>query len=349
VTWLAEAAPGASRFAAVLGLRPELRDDLDAFTGLLWSGRPIDASLLDVCRIRIGQLHGAPRALDHLAVPGAVAADPAAIACWRTDSGFGDVERAVLALAEAFALDPHAADDACVAAVTGRLSAPELVALAEALAIADGFTRFAIVLGIEPAGAHVADADRRETRTPPGARSAARVPSSTPRIAPPESRGDDAISGSVLAHQPELLRAFLRLYGTLWSHGVVDHATKEVLRLRNARITDCNYCKNVRFSEARREGLTEDLVTLIDDQWQESRLPRRHKIALRLADAFLLDPHGLTPEARTALRAEFSPAELVEMTAALALFMGFSKITVVLGREPAAMPTTIVPTPDRPH
>jgi len=36
------------------------------------------------------------------------------------------------------------------------------------------------------------------------------------------------------------------------------------------------------------------------------------------------------------------------MTAGLALFMGFSKITVVLGREPVSMPTTVVPTPDRP-
>ena len=36
-----------------------------------------------------------------------------------------------------------------------------------------------------------------------------------------------------------LLRAFLRAYGTLWSHGVVDQATKEAGRLRNARVVDC--------------------------------------------------------------------------------------------------------------
>ena len=45
----------------------------------------------------------------------------------------------------------------------------------------------------------------------------------------------------LLAHAPEVLHAFLDLYGHLWRDGVVDHPTKEVVRLRNARITDCGY------------------------------------------------------------------------------------------------------------
>jgi len=40
-------------------------------------------------------------------------------------------------------------------------------------------------------------------------------------------------------HQPEQFAAFNRLYGTLWSRGVVDQATKEVGRLRNAFVVDC--------------------------------------------------------------------------------------------------------------
>ncbi len=44
----------------------------------------------------------------------------------------------------------------------------------------------------------------------------------------------------------------------------------------------------------------------------------------------------------------FTPAEIVELTASLALFMGFSKIAIVLGQEPKSMPTTVVPTPDWP-
>jgi hypothetical protein len=64
---------------------------------------------------------------------------------------------------------------------------------------------------------------------------------SSPRLPPPTAGLDDPLGRSVLAHQPELQRAFLRLYATLWQNGVVDPVTKEIARLRNARRTDCRY------------------------------------------------------------------------------------------------------------
>jgi hypothetical protein len=61
------------------------------------------------------------------------------------------------------------------------------------------------------------------------------------RISLPPGDSDDPILSSPLGHQPQLLMDFLQAYGTLWSHGVVDGASKEVARMRNARVTDCNY------------------------------------------------------------------------------------------------------------
>jgi hypothetical protein len=49
------------------------------------------------------------------------------------------------------------------------------------------------------------------------------------------------IRGDALGTQPEAIAAFWRLYGQLWSHGTVEHAVKEIARIRNARITDCGY------------------------------------------------------------------------------------------------------------
>ena len=171
------------------------------------------------------------------------------------------------------------------------------------------------------------------------------------RLPAPAVAGDapaDAVNRSVLAHQPELLRAFLRLYGTLWSHGVVDHPTKEVARLRNARITGCRYCQNVRFAAAREQGLSEDLVAQIDDGFAASTLSERHKAVIRYADVFLTDPSRLTDELRAEMLRHFTAPEIVELSAGLALFMGFSKIAIVLGQEPEDMPTTVIPTPTRP-
>ena len=171
---------------------------------------------------------------------------------------------------------------------------------------------------------------------------------SAPRVRPPANAGSDPISGSALGHQPEALAAFLKLYGTLWSHGVVDQATKETVRIRNARIVDCVICKNTRFAGAREEGLTEEIVDLIRDGWEASELSPRQKAVLRWTDAFL----SPDPEPDEALRREmllhFKPAEIVELTAALSIFMGFSKIAVSLGGMPESLPIMLQPTPDWP-
>ena len=144
-------------------------------------------------------------------------------------------------------------------------------------------------------------------------------------------------------HHPELWAAFNRYYGTLWSEGIVDDATKEVGRLRNARITGCGICMNLRFATAREQGLDEDRVSLIEDGYAETELPARWKLAIRLADALIADARVDT-ELRAALLAEFTDAEIVELTATIATAIAFSKASVAFG-APETMPLMVVPTP----
>jgi AhpD family alkylhydroperoxidase len=159
---------------------------------------------------------------------------------------------------------------------------------------------------------------------------------------------DDAISGSVLAEQPDALMRFLELYGTLWSHGELPQSVKEVARLRNARTTDCAYCRNVRFAGAREEGLTEDRVACITDDFEAAdALDAREKAAIRFTDTFLRTPGEVSADQRRELLDHFTPSEVVELATGVALFMGFSKIAVALG-PPPEMDTLVVPTPDWP-
>jgi hypothetical protein len=44
--------------------------------------------------------------------------------------------------------------------------------------------------------------------------------------------------------------------------------------------------------------------------------------------------------------AQFTPAQIVELAAANAIFMGFSKIALALGDVPDDLPVTVQPTPD---
>lgn len=165
------------------------------------------------------------------------------------------------------------------------------------------------------------------------------------RVTLPTTAGNDPISGSALALQPEALAAFNQLYGTLWSRGVLDHPSKELARLRNARKTNCVFCKNVRFSQAKADGLSEDQVAQIEDAYESSDLSQRQKLILRYTDVFLTDPGAIDAALKSAMKKEFSDQEIVELTAGLALFMGFSKIAVSLGGMPESLPTFEMPTP----
>jgi alkylhydroperoxidase family enzyme len=127
---------------------------------------------------------------------------------------------------------------------------------------------------------------------------------------------------------------------------VVDHPSKEVARLRNARLTGCKFCRNVRFARARSDGLTEDLVDLVSDGYETTALSDGQKAVISLTDTFLADPgHGPDASTREALLAHYGAAGTVELTAGLALFMGFSKIAVALGAFPDDFPILVIPTP----
>ncbi|MEW6267742.1 MAG: carboxymuconolactone decarboxylase family protein [Thermodesulfobacteriota bacterium] len=161
----------------------------------------------------------------------------------------------------------------------------------------------------------------------------------SPRIAPPPGKR------TFLEHRPHLFAAFNRFYGTLWSHGVLDQPTKEVARLRNARVTGCGICRNLRFAGAREAGLTEELVDEIRDGFEDGALPERLKVVLRFVDVLLGPAPGEVDAALAArLRAELSPAEIVELALTTTIAQGFSKAAVAWGPAPD-IPLTVVPTP----
>ena len=87
---------------------------------------------------------------------------------------------------------------------------------------------------------------------------------------------------------------------------------------------------------------------MIADGFEASALDSRAKAVIRYTDVFLRGGHGLEDDVRVEMLRHFTPAQIVELTAGIALFMGFSKIAIALGSAPADMPTIVVPTPDLP-
>jgi alkylhydroperoxidase family enzyme len=87
---------------------------------------------------------------------------------------------------------------------------------------------------------------------------------------------------------------------------------------------------------------------MIADGFEASALGDREKAVIRYTDVFLRGGHGPDDELRAEMLRHFTSAQIVELTAGIALFMGFSKIAISLGTAPADMPTMVVATPDLP-
>ncbi len=158
--------------------------------------------------------------------------------------------------------------------------------------------------------------------------------------------GEPAHFGSVLAHQPEIAESFFALYGRFWGSDVLAARIKEVARMRNARVTQCGFCRNVRFDKAVAEGLGEEVVDDITDSYQASaKLTDTEKAVLVFTDALIHDPQLLTGDARAALQKHLTPAQIAELGLGVTLFLALAKVLITMGLEPEVMDRTVVPTP----
>lgn len=236
MSWLPALATGDSELERVFALRGNLFAAWRAFVALLFARRLAPPVLLELVRLRVRQMHGLPvagsgrtsEALD----AGWDESRCALLDAWWRSERFDATERACLRLAEQFVLDAKGVGDDEIAPVRAALGDAGVVALVEALALFDGFARFEKMLGISSADARSPHSKRRDARV---------VTTAALRVALPEPLGTDAIQASALAHQPEALAAFMKLYGTLWSRGLLDHSTKEMARIRSARTVDCGF------------------------------------------------------------------------------------------------------------
>lgn len=100
----------------------------------------------------------------------------------------------------------------------------------------------------------------------------------------------------------------------------------------------------MRFNSARAAGLDEAKAALVEDGYEGALAPQE-VAALKLADALLGLPDKPEAADQALIRAQFSPAEIVELLLGVGLFHGMSKVLINLGLEPQEMPVTLLPTP----
>ncbi|HSB97625.1 MAG TPA: hypothetical protein VLC91_14300, partial [Spongiibacteraceae bacterium] len=127
----------------------ELTQAYDAVWNMFWQQDYIPAALLELCRLRLAQLHRATAELGVRQIP-ASAADEARIQSlltgnWEKNKNFSAGELAALEFTEIYGQDPNALSDENADAIKRYFGETGLVCLIEALGFIDGRIRLGLV------------------------------------------------------------------------------------------------------------------------------------------------------------------------------------------------------------
>lgn len=149
-SWIRD--PRARSLDELLSLSPAA-DTLRAWDVAVWRDPATDPLLLELCRLRVGQMLGLdPRTRPLAPAAAAAGLDDATIADlprWPTSDRFGARERAALAFAEQWVLDPSGMTDDDCAALRGAIGEPGCAAFTMGLALSEAMLRLELALGAE--------------------------------------------------------------------------------------------------------------------------------------------------------------------------------------------------------
>jgi alkylhydroperoxidase family enzyme len=140
MTWMG---PQATR-QAVIGTLPAVAEKFDRLYASFWQQPHIPAPTLELCRLRLAQLHRSKSdwTRQEQEIP---AAKREKLSDWNHSAEFTDAERACLEFTEMYAMDAQSITDEQAAAVKRHHGDAGLVALVEALGVFDGMTRLSLL------------------------------------------------------------------------------------------------------------------------------------------------------------------------------------------------------------
>jgi len=258
-----------------------------------------DGTLLELARRRVAMLLNNDAELAAKAWGEISETQTAELSSWPNSDAFDERQKAALALTEQFVIDVTGVLAGPLAASAGALGA-EIGPFVQALYLLDVGQRVDVVLG----------ALLGETLTT-------------------ESWAWGA-TGEIPADPMVAIMAMLAAVGRLQA---VDPVTKELVRLRGARLHECRRCQSVRSVAALNAGANDELLSS-DDPASISELSAGTRAALELVDAMFVGPPAINQELFGQLRQSYDSQELVEIVSYL-MRNACNKIPVAFGVDDA--------------
>ena len=126
----------------------------------------------------------------------------------------------------------------------------------------------------------------------------------------------------------EVGTAWVECWNKVLYTGLLPHKLKEMCRIKISVAHQCGYCSTVRSNVAKAEGLTEEMIDALLNDYQNSKLfTAREKAALRYAELFKQGEHAIDKdEVYDDLRKAFSEEEIIELGMLCAQTDGVGKL-----------------------
>jgi uncharacterized peroxidase-related enzyme len=125
----------------------------------------------------------------------------------------------------------------------------------------------------------------------------------------------------MLAHKPEVLRAFNQLFAAVMAEDTLPRRLKELAFLRVSILNGCAYCVHSHTASGKRRGLTDEQIAALKEpgaERQEDLFTAEERAILRFADLLRSYPGNITPEDLDALAAYLSEEQIIALVLTVA-------------------------------
>jgi AhpD family alkylhydroperoxidase len=132
-------------------------------------------------------------------------------------------------------------------------------------------------------------------------------------------RGSGIEPIEIWAHQPKMMMGMGRFNQAIRKGNSVDERVKNLIELKGSQMIGCEFCVDLGSQICRHSGLRDEELLALPVYRASELFTDREKVALDYTVAFMRTPVEVTDELFARMREHFTEAQMVEITALLAL------------------------------
>jgi AhpD family alkylhydroperoxidase len=160
--------------------------------------------------------------------------------------------------------------------------------------------------------------------------------------------GRDVTITPVIAHSPWMAMGWAALEFAHDRAGKVDERLKALAELKASTKVGCEFCIDIGSALGRQSGISEDQIRDFHRYSDSPAFSEEERLVMRYAEEMSTESAEVSPEVMARLREHFDDAELVELTASIAIENFRARFNKALDVEPAGFSEGVYcPLPDR--